>query len=119
MPDPIDALIRDFAARGSKSDSFDRAMDIALNHPEWLARLAISVMEQLPQGASFHEAALNFLPMPDWFPVVEYALKILEDGGANEAAEAVLACASLQCLPALHAHLRTIWGLVPNADYFE
>src|SRR6266446_5636011 len=115
ISDPIEALIRNFQERGWESKPFDHVFNIALDHPETIQRLAFEVMAQIPKGGTFFHAALSFLPMADWPSVVQYALNVIERDRTNEAAESVIAYASLQCLEALHPHLRTIYRLAPNA----
>ena len=121
--DLIDLIVRNDADdRGSDPTpfdrTFDRAMDLATDHPESVVRLAVAVMDRSPRGGTFFDAALSFLREDDWPEAVRCALDALGRDAENEAAKSVIAYASMQRLQSLHPHLRKIWELAPNADAY-
>jgi hypothetical protein len=116
--DKIATLIRDVKHQGHGSNALDKVLDIALNHPETVADLVLSIMDELPGGGTFHDAALSFLPMPDWPVVIQHSLSALERTTENEAAEATIAYASLQSVSALHPYLERIFALNPNSQSY-
>jgi hypothetical protein len=65
----------------------------------------------LPEGGTFLDAALSFLPGEDWPSLIERAVAALEVDDANEAAAAVISYASLQCLPAVHLYLERLFHI--------
>jgi hypothetical protein len=109
----IRALIDDYRARRWDSHPLEKALQIALNHPAAVAELAISIIDELPDGDTFLDMAFSYLPIEDWPAVVQHALAALGGKAENKAAESVIEYASLQCLTALHPHLEEIFAINP------
>ena len=107
----IENLVTEFQARRWQSEPMSKAMHIAWHHPEAVKDLALAVMRALPEGGTFLDAALSFLPEEDWPQIIEKAVAALEADDHNEAAEAVTSYASLQCLPAVHPHLERLFHI--------
>ena len=115
---PVDQLIRGFKTKNWRSEPMERAMAIAVEHPEMLLRLAQEVMEQIPEGGTFLDAALSFLPMDDWPELVRLALQAWRNSKKCESAGSVIAYASLQCPAVLHPHLESIFVAAPNGKCY-
>jgi hypothetical protein len=101
---------------------FEEVIALATSHPETVGKLAVEILRQFPKGGTFFHAALSFLPQEEWPQLVEDALGTLEEkpNEKNEAADSVIAYASLQSPSSLHAHLDRIFELQPNAGtYYE
>ncbi len=96
------------------------SLTLAGQHPEAVVDLAIASIEQHPRGGTFLDAALSFLPQDKWRCLVENALSALEDGNENDAAESVIAYASLQHPEAIHPYLDSLFSISPNgASYYS
>lgn len=118
--DQIAQLISEFKKSRWKSNPFDAAQQIALESPERVHDLINAIVDELPEGGTFHDMAMSFLPIDEWPAVVRHALAALERQPKNDAAAAVVAYASLQAVESLHPHLTTIFRLAPNAiRYYE
>ncbi|RYG69084.1 hypothetical protein EON80_10440 [bacterium] len=111
----IDFLISQFQSLGWKAEPMKLAMQLAREHPEAIADLAIKVIDHLPQGGTFLDAALSFLPDEHWPRVISHAIQRLENdqptGKLSPAAESVISYASLQCVADLHPYLSRLFAL--------
>ncbi len=94
------------------------ALSLAAKHPSAVTDLAVAVMQEHPQGGTFLDAAISFLPQDDWPKLVQAALEFLKQDSENEAAATIISYASLQNPSALHAHLDVIFALKPNEDSY-
>jgi hypothetical protein len=116
----IDAFVADFHRLRWGSNPFERALAIVRGDPTDALPFVRAVVEQIPDGGTFLDAALSYLPEGDWPEAVAHALAAFAADRKNEAAESVVAYAALQNLPSLHPHLDTIFRLRPNArTYYE
>lgn len=116
----IESILQRLKEQGIRAAPFAEAMDLARNHLDGVADLAVAVMQRFPRGGTFLDAVLSFLPPDQWDTLVVGALDEFASSEENEAAASVLASASLQALPALHPHLERIFRLRPNGDaYYE
>ncbi len=114
VKDPVERLIADFRRLGRESDPKEQALRIAKRSPEGAAKLARRVVDELPEGGTFHHAVLSFVPLEEWPGLVEHAIAAFDRDRKNAAAEAVFEYASLQCVRSLHPHLETLFTLSPN-----
>jgi hypothetical protein len=110
----IENIIRSLEVRGIPAAPVDESLELATSHPEAVFELAIATIRRFPRGGTFLDAALSFLPDHEWPKLVGHALDTLESEQKNEAADSVIAYASLQSPTALHAHLTRIFCLRPN-----
>jgi hypothetical protein len=118
--DQFETIISRLEKQGVRAAPIVEAIELGRSHPESVADMATATMERFPKGGSFLDAALSYLPEAGWDGLVHFALDALERRGENEAAESVIAYASLQRLPALHPRLDRIFRLQPNAGtYYE
>jgi hypothetical protein len=101
----IENLITEFKAQQWTSKPMEKALRLATSNPEDIVRLAQEVMKELPQGGTFLDAALSFLPNADWPGLVHMAIKHLRTNSHNRAAEKVIRYASLQCIQSVHPFL--------------
>jgi hypothetical protein len=117
----IDSIIVGFRKKGSKEVPIAKAIDLARSHPDAIKEYAIAMVERLPEGGSFLDDAVSYLPQEDWAELSRVALRSCEtSSGRNKAAEAIIACASLQAPTVLHAELDRIFTIRPNAGaYYE
>ncbi len=117
----IEAIVESLEKRGVPVAPVVEATSLATSHPEAVSDLAVAVMKRFPKGGTFLDGALTYLPLEDWHALVENALDVLEASrGKNDAAESVIAYASLQCPLALHPHLTRIFQVRPNKNsYYE
>jgi hypothetical protein len=116
----IEAIVGALEEGGVRAAPIMEAIDLGRSHPESVADLAIAILGRFPKGGSFLDAALGYLPNGLWDGLVRFALATLERTGKNDAADSVIAYASLQALPALHHHLDHLFRLRPNVGtYFE
>ena len=116
----VEAIVRSLEAQGRPAAPIQEATDLALSHPESVADLARATIRRFPEGGTFLDAALSYLPEDHWDSLVRFALDALEGPGENEAACSIIAYASLQALPSLHPHLDRIFKLRPNSGtYYE
>jgi hypothetical protein len=112
----IETLISDFKHRGWESEPMDKVLDIAHKSAADAARLAHRLVDELPKGSTFFDAVLSFVPLDEWPELVRHAIAAFAHNKDNESAEAVFRYGSLQCVRALHPHLRELFDLAPNAD---
>lgn len=116
--DDTPLLIRDFVADFQKSKwaarPFERALDISKARPEALVPFINALVTELPEGGTFLDVLFSFLALEDFPQVVDHALAEFARNGQNEAAESVISYSSLQCLPAVHPRLPSIFTLGVN-----
>ena len=67
----IQQFITDFQQKRWAAQPFERALDIALLHPEQLIPFINAVVTELPKGGTFLDVVLNFLPLSDQVHLVE------------------------------------------------
>lgn len=118
----IEAIIRSLEESGGRAAPVEESTALAMSQPRVVSDLVIAVMRRFPEGGTFLDAALSYLPPEKWPLLVEVALEALESPTATNigAAESVICYASFQCPSALHAHLNRIFRIRPNAGtYFE
>lgn len=116
----LEKAIDDFRTLGWKSRPDETVIDIASAAPSTIPVFAESILQRLPEGATFFDHALSFLPEKQWPSLIEKALEAYNPDGANGAADSVIACASLQSPQSLHPFLDKIFYLRPNSDtYYE
>jgi hypothetical protein len=116
--DAIAELIDDFLHSGWKGTPMERAVKIATESPQDLPRLVKSVIERVPKGGTFFDFVFTFMPTAAWPELVSTALAALEANPDNDAAQSLIAYASLQALPSLHPRLDDILRLRPNKDCY-
>src|SRR5487761_2671381 len=95
----IESIVRSLEEKGVPAAPVVEATALATSHPEAITDLALAVMRRFPEGGTFLDAALSYLPQEKWPALVPQALDAL-DGAAEKsfgAAGAVIAYASLQC----------------------
>ena len=119
--DQVESIVRSLEEKGIPAAPVVEAIALATSHPEAVSDLALAVMHRFPQGGTFLDGALSYLPQERWPGLVQAALDILEHAsGKNHAAESVIEYASLQCPSALHPHLDHVFLIRPNAgSYYE
>lgn len=117
----IELIVRSLEEKGVPAAPVQEAVALATSHPEAVHDLTIAVMQRFPKGGTFLDAALSFLPDNLWPQLVERAIETLEGSEIdNEAADSVVAYASLQCPSAVHPHLTRIFTVQPNSgSYYE
>jgi hypothetical protein len=117
--DEIDAFAADVRGR-RHPNPFGAAMEIVRGRPADALRFVHTCVETLPDGGTYLDAALSYLPEHDWPAAVAHALESFTANRKNEAAESVVAYAAMQSLPSLHPHLDALFRLRPNAKaYYE
>lgn len=112
----IEAIVR------SRKSPLVEALALATAHPKAVRSLASGVMSGAPEGGSFLDAALSYLPEEDWLPLVEEAVAFIEgaQGAETGAAESILEAASFQTPATLHPHLTRIFTIRLGANtYYE
>ena len=117
----IEQIVRSLEQKGQAAAPVEEAIELATSHPESVSDLARAVMQRFPKGGTFLDAVLSYLPFAEWPLLVQSALDAYETAlGKNEAAESVIAYASLQAPSALHPHLCRLFLLQPNSGtYYE
>jgi hypothetical protein len=117
----IEFIVRSLEERGTSAAPVEEAIELANSDPDAVYQLALAVMERFPKGGTFLDGALSFLPEDKWSKLIEHALgRLDESSGENEAANSVIAYASLQSPPSLHSQLDRIFAIQPNSDcYYE
>jgi hypothetical protein len=116
----IEAIVKSLEERGARAAPIQEATDLARSHPEAVADLVSAVVRRYPKGGTFLDAALSYLPEKSWPDLVRFALDALQESRDNEAADSVIAYASLQAVSTLHPHLDRIFDLSPNrGTYYE
>lgn len=117
----IESIVTKLEEKGLPAAPVEESLALAASHPEAILDLAIAVMERFPDGGTFLDGAFSFLPDALWPSLVERAMEMREQSAEeNEAADSVIAYASLQCPEALHPHLTRIFNIQPNSgSYYE
>ncbi|WP_145944190.1 hypothetical protein [Fuerstiella marisgermanici] len=105
-------------ARNQHAAPIEESLTLAGQYPDAVADLAIAVVAKYPKGGTFLDAALSFLPEGKWRCLVENALNILEEDNDNNAAESVIAYASLQNPKAIHPYLESVFSIRPNGSSY-
>jgi len=80
--------------------------------PDTITHLVRMVLDELPQGGTFFDAALSFLPMEQWPEVVQMAVTALWQKADHKAAQQIISYASLQCPQAVHPYLEQLFPLM-------
>ena len=114
----IDQLIADFKKTKWESKPFERMTDIVADHPERVRSFVEKIVSELPKGGTFLDASLSLLPESEWDSVVAHALEAFEADPRNEAAESIIAYASLQSPKSLHKHLNRLLLRPPSKDSY-
>ncbi|HEY7640202.1 MAG TPA: hypothetical protein VH814_10790 [Steroidobacteraceae bacterium] len=79
-----------------------------------------AALDSEPSGGTFVDAALSYVAESDFAGLVKDSITRLRSDAANEAAESVIAYASLQLPHTLQPHLQQLFALRPNRQtYFE
>ncbi|TWO68661.1 DUF1963 domain-containing protein [Caenimonas sedimenti] len=113
----MDALLTDFSQRRWETRPFERLFELLQSGPQAAALFAESALERVPEGGTFLNTALSFVPRDEFQRLVEASLQRL---GRSQAAEDLVAHASLQFPDLLHPHLGQIFEARPNKDtYYE
>lgn len=99
------------------------ALTLAGRYPEAIADFAVAVIQRHPPGGTFLDAALGFMPQEDWASLVQHAMDVLKrtdqtPSEGNDAAESILAYASLQNPDVIHPHLETVFSVRPNGSSY-
>ncbi|MDG3002714.1 hypothetical protein [Paludisphaera mucosa] len=111
----LGAILRALEEQGVRAAPVEEAVELGRSSPEAVFDLAAAVVDRFPDGGTFLDAALGYLPDDRWDGLVGLALDALDRDGENEAADAVIAHAGLQALPSLHGQLDRLFRLRPNA----
>lgn len=114
----VEELISDFKKSKWSSKPFERMVEIVLGHPERVRHFAETIASELPEGGTFLDASLSFLPESEWAPLVDHALDLCNANPGNEAAESIVAYASLQSSKSLHRHLDSLLANPPNKSSY-
>lgn len=118
--DRIESIIGNLNEKGNAEATLIETSDLTRSQPEAIRELAFAVMRRYPQGGTFLDAALSFMPQDHWPGLVQLAMIEMEHAkGKNKAAESVIQYASLQCPTALHPHLDRIFECRPNANGYD
>jgi hypothetical protein len=109
----IREIVSDLKKR--KSDAIPmRALDAVISSPESAVELLRLALDEIPEGGSFLDAAIGFLPDEAFAELTKLALEKFQADRANELAESILLRCSIQSVKDLHPHLNTIFELMPN-----
>jgi hypothetical protein len=115
LADEDAAAIRDiiagFQAQRWQSEPMDKALRLATRSPDSILTFARAVLDDVPEGGTFLDAALAFLPEAHWSALVAEAVAHLQRNPKNEAAQSVVSYASLQCVGVLHPFLSDLFVL--------
>lgn len=114
----IDTLISEFKRTKWASKPFERMVEIVVGNPDQVRGLVEKIVSELPQGGTFLDAALTFMPESEWPALVEYAMDHFDRDHENEAAESILASASLQSPKSMHELLDRLFQNPPNKSSY-
>lgn len=114
----IDYLISGFLESQWNSQPMEKALRLVTSAPEEIASLARAIMQEIPTGGQFLDAALMFLPESDWPQLVEAAVQHLRQNIENKAAADVISNAALQCVQALHPFLPELFHLEESLQFY-
>ena len=114
----IEQLISDFKKMRWDSAPFERMVEIVQDHPERVKELAERIVSDLPEGGTFLDASLSFLAESEWDSLVTIAVNFFDANRENEAAESIVAYASLQSPSSLHRHLDRLLLIPPNKSSY-
>jgi hypothetical protein len=116
----VKKIIYDFKERRWNSQPMERSLELVLASPDAATHLLREALIEIPQGGTFLDAVISFLPDEEFPNLVENAITIFRRDRGNETAQAILAHTSLQSVETLHPHLTTIFELAPNnSTYYE
>ena len=116
----IDTLLEDFAKKRWGTQPFERLVALLTSDPLQAAHLAEATLARVPEGGTFLDLTLSFVPSRDFEQLIEKALLAVRTESQHGAAEAILSYASLQFPALLHPHLSTLFALQPNrGTYYE
>lgn len=115
-----DRIITDFLREGWGSNPFDRTLDLARSDAAELARFVVTGIDRIPNGGTFLDAACSYLTREGFGDAVHHAFDALSRNAKNEAAQSVIAYASLQAPRILAPYLGLCWQLAPNrGSYYQ
>lgn len=114
----ISSIITEFKKYGWQFDLMQPALQLATDHPNAIVDFTLAVMRELPEGGTFLDATLSFLPMQDWPRLVQVVVNTLLEQPNNEAAIAVLLYASLQSPSTVHPHLKEIFQIAGDSGSY-
>ena len=116
----IESIISSLEVKGVAAAPIEQSLDLARSQPVAVFRLATEVMERFPNGGTFLDAALTYLPDELWEQLVTEALDCLKKSERNDAAESIIAYGSMMSPKSLHSELDRIYELQPNSgSYYE
>lgn len=115
---PAEQIISDFLRLRHKSEAYTLMLNLARSHPEQLSELFYLGLEETPDGATFFDAALSYLPEEDFPGVAGTAVNKLIENPENELAADIVAYIAIQFPHFLHPHLDTIFKLDVNGSSY-
>lgn len=113
---PLDRLLQDFAHRRWETNPFDRLMAVADQEPSQLEKFVSTALSSTPRGGTFVDTALSYVSEQAFERLANAAVEAFAASRENEAAQSVIAYASLQFPALLHPRLEEVFHLRPNAD---
>jgi hypothetical protein len=114
MSDSVEQLAADFTSNGWKCSPYERAVALIESDVHAAYRLVEVFSQDIHSAPTFLSYAIDRLPYDAFEGLVVRALQRFRDDSENEAAEKLLASASLQKPESLHPHLNEIFELRPN-----
>lgn len=96
------------------SDLYQIGLHIGLQHPQLVKDVLLTYLTARPAGSTLFNDLFSYLPIEDFPELIDYALSTLRVDSGHDAAQDIIAQASLQALPALHPHLTALFELAPN-----
>ncbi len=107
-------IVDEFKMSGWNGDSIEKILGIAHRSSVDAADLTLLIIKELPKGGTFLHAILNFVSLDAWPALIKCAIDECSRNRKNEAAESVIHYAALQCVHALHPHLKILFDLLPD-----
>ena len=98
----------------------ERTLELVVPSPQSAVDLLRIALMEIPEGGTFLDAAICFMPDDAFTELTKLALEKFKVNRKNRLAESILHYCSLQSVRTLHPHLTTIFELLPNGGtYYE
>ncbi len=103
--DIADEFITNFKATGWESNPQEKILEIAKHNSEILKDLLIKIIEEIPEGGTYLDAAFSFLSEENFREVISFTLENIKANGLTHANESAIEYASIQLPQILNPHL--------------
>jgi hypothetical protein len=112
----IREIVDNFKKYKWDSHPMERTLELVISTPQSAVELLKLALDEMPQGGTFLDAAISFMPITAFAELTILALEKLRKNQKNRLAEDIIHYCSLQSVQTLHPYLDIIFELGLNSD---